>query len=105
MFGGFTLASFAPRKGKAAHCTPDDGYTKVATSTTLQGCFLECLDELRCENVFVDYTKVIYMEKPAPVRCTLLGAVKDPAASCSNQQQGGGRGTLVAKLVDGRPLR
>lgn len=42
-FGGFTLGSFAPRKGKVASCTPADGYKKAAAGSTLQDCFLECL--------------------------------------------------------------
>lgn len=64
-FGGFTLGSFAPRKGKVASCTPVDGYKKAAAGSTLQDCFLECLvygymsHTIICD-VFVFFCFLIY---------------------------------------------
>lgn len=98
-FGGFTLGSFAPRKGKVASCTPADGYKKAAAGSTLQDCFLECLVDAQCENVFVEHVSIVWMEKPPPVQCTLLGAVDDPSSACTP-----GTGTIVKKLVNGRPV-
>lgn len=68
-FGGFTLASFAPRLGKRSHCVSDDQYRVPASSDTLQGCFLECLSDQRCENVFVEYVRITWMERPPPPVC------------------------------------
>ena len=96
--GGFRLGSMAPRRGKKANCTADDQYAWPSESSTLQGCFLECLNDGRCENVLVDYVNIVWMEKPPPVRCTLLGAIADPSEACKS-----GKGTLVKKLVGGRP--
>ena len=97
-FGGFSLGSFAPRRGKKAACRADDHYQQAAKGQTLQECFLECLHEPRCQNVHVGYVDIVYMEKPPPVSCMLLGAIKDPSAGCTP-----GNGTLVKKLVGGRP--
>ena len=44
-FGGWSLGVFAPRLGKKASCTPDDGYARPANGTSLQACFLECLGD------------------------------------------------------------
>ena len=97
-FGGFTLASFAPRAGKKGSCTPPGhGYSRLAAGSTLQACFLECLGDAQCDNVLVDYVDIVYMEKPPPVKCTLLGPL-DPATDCT-----AGNGTLVKKLPKGRP--
>ena len=96
--GGFSLASFAPRLGKKAECAADDGYKRTAQGATLQACFLECLSDAKCENVFVDYVDIVWMEKPPAVTCTLLGGLKDPSAGCKQ-----GQGTLIKKLVAGRP--
>ena len=63
-----------------------------------QACFLECLGDGRCENVFVEYVEITWMETPPPVACTLLGALADPAKGCQQ-----GTGTLVKKLGAGRP--
>ena len=41
-FGGFGLATFAPRAGKVSECTPDDGYSITARGDTLQASALEC---------------------------------------------------------------
>lgn len=98
-FGGFTLATFAPRKGKVASCKPDDGYMKAARGSTLQECFLECLSDDQCENVFVEHVDIVWMEKPPPLQCTLLGAVSTPSSACTP-----GAGTIVKTLVDGRPM-
>jgi len=49
---GFTLGVFAPRVGKTAGCTSD--YQRLARSSVLQDCFLECLRDGRCLNVFVE---------------------------------------------------
>ena len=98
-FGGFSLGTFAPRLGKKASCTPGDGYARRAIGTTLQSCFLECLESAECENVLVDYVEIKWMEKPPPLNCTLLGKIVDPATSCKP-----GTGTLVIKLNQGRPL-
>merc|ERR1712113_1037794 len=54
-FSGFTLGVFAPRLGKKTDCKADDGYRRQATGDTLQACFLECLKDERCENVYIDY--------------------------------------------------
>jgi hypothetical protein len=98
-FGGFSLASFAPRVGKKASCT--SSYSRPVdpqSGSTLQGCFLECLKDSKCENVFVEYVDIIWMEKPPAVSCTLLGAVGTPSTDCKP-----GTGTLVKKLTAGRP--
>ena len=71
---------------------------QAATGQTLQECFLECLHEPRCQNVHVGYVDIVYMEKPPPVSCMLLGAIKDPSTGCTP-----GNGTVVKKLVGGRP--
>jgi len=96
-FSGFSLGVFAPRQGKKMSCTADDQYSKKATSSTLQGCFLECLADNQCGNVFVEYVDIIYMESPPALSCTLLGVVADPSASCAE-----GTGTLVKKLPGAR---
>jgi hypothetical protein len=96
-FSGFTLGVFAPRLGKKASCKPDDGYSKHAAGTTLQECFLECAMDKQCENVFVEYMDVVWLEKPPAANCTLLGAVKDPSSGCAV-----GNGTLVASLPRAR---
>ena len=97
-FAGFGLGVFAPRTGKKRACVADDAWSAPSSSTTLEACFLECLALESCENVFVEHVDVYWTEKPAAVACTLLGAVVDPAAACEE-----GTGTLVRKLVDGRP--
>lgn len=98
-FAGFTLGVFAPRRGKKTGCRADDHYSKSAGADTLQGCFLECLNDLKCENVYVDFIEVVWLEKPPPARCMLLGALKDPSSACKP-----GNGTLIAKLTGGRRL-
>eukprot|EP00040_Diaphanoeca_grandis_P020945 m.111402 g.111402 ORF g.111402 m.111402 type:complete len:772 (+) comp28119_c0_seq1:329-2644(+) len=97
--GGFSLGVFAPRLGKKGSCLPDsaDGFSKNVTST-LQGCFIECLNEPRCENVFVQYVEIVYMEAPPLMQCTLLGNVSNPDESCNR-----GTGTLIHKLTATRP--
>jgi len=100
-FGGFTLSAFAPRLGKKAECKADDGYASVAASTTLQGCFLECRNDFKCSNVFLDYVEMAntYLDAAPPVKCTLLGPIADPSTGCKQ-----GTGTLVKRLDGGRPL-
>eukprot|EP00039_Didymoeca_costata_P024594 m.10789 g.10789 ORF g.10789 m.10789 type:complete len:592 (+) comp4319_c0_seq2:479-2254(+) len=97
-FGGFSLGVFAPRVGKKAACHADDGYNRTASETTLQGCFLECSKDPKCENIYIPNVPIYYMEKPPPVTCTLLGTISNLSAACIN-----GTGTLVTKLPDGRP--
>merc|ERR1712179_833323 len=89
-FGGFSLGAFAPRKGKKASCVADDGYIQPAHGTTLQSCFLECLNESKCQNVFIDYVNIQWMEKPPPLKCTLLGGIKDPSTGCKPGSWGAG---------------
>ena len=96
-FGGFSLGVFAPRQGKKASCKPDDAYTRPAKSTTLQGCFLECAADAQCENVFIKNVEPTWMEAPPPLACELMGAVKEPATSCT-----AGDGTLVNKMPGAR---
>ena len=102
-FGGFSLGVFAPRQGKRGGCRADDAYSKMSNASTLQGCFLECLADAKCENVRVGNVKLDWVRAPltgaAPpaVQCTLLGAVEDPAASCA-----AGDGTLVRRLPGAR---
>jgi hypothetical protein len=96
-YGGFSMAAFAPRVGKKASCTSSYRRPLGELATTLQQCFLECLTDTKCENVFVEYVDIIWMEKPAAVSCTLLGAVHDPSTGCKP-----GTGTLVKKLAEGR---
>jgi hypothetical protein len=96
-YSGFSLGVFAPRQGKKTNCRADDQYSKPAQSTTLQGCFLECRSDSQCENVFVEYSEVVWMEKPKAVQCTLLGAISNPASACDQ-----GTGTLVTKLPGAR---
>ena len=98
-FGGFSLAAFAPRVGKKSSCTSTYSRSLGESADTLQQCFLECLSDAKCENVFIQNVDIIWMEKPPPVTCTLLGAVDDPSMQCKP-----GTGTLVKKLVDGRPV-
>ena len=98
-FGGFTLASFAPRRGKRGACVAEDGFQKPAAGSTLQECFLECPADSRCANVHVGYVHITYMERPPPTACTLLGSVPSPSAACVE-----GTGTLIRKLEGGRPL-
>ena len=94
-FAGFSLGTFAPRKGKRTDCKPDDGFRQAApNSTTLQACFLECQKERRCENVFLDHVDVGWLKPVPPIACTLLGAVAEPARACK-----AGTGTLVKKLA------
>lgn len=50
-FGGFRLGVFAPRRGKVLACAADDEYKSAARAHTLQGCFLECLADPRCEHL------------------------------------------------------
>ncbi|KAL1499974.1 hypothetical protein AB1Y20_012653 [Prymnesium parvum] len=97
-FGGFTLGVFAPRKGKKSACVPEDGHRLVVQGTTLQVCFLKCLADARCENVLVDYVHIHWMERPPPIKCSLLGAISNPSAKCTR-----GQGTLITMLVRGRP--
>ena len=96
-FGGFSLGVFAPRMGKKGSCKADDQYWKAAGNKTLQGCFLACQEDSQCENVFVPFVDIVYMEKPPPVQCMLLGAIKDPSAACTE-----GTGTLINKLPGAR---
>ena len=98
-FGGFRLGTFAPRTGKRGPCAADDGYALRSNRTTLQGCFLQCLGDARCAHVHVAYVRIVWMESPPPVSCTLLGPMRDARAACS-----AGTGTLVSKLVGGRPF-
>lgn len=97
-FGGFGLGVFAPRAGKRAGCVADDGYRRAAAGDTLQKCFLECRNDAKCANVFVDYTEVPWFLPAPPLNCTLLGAIADPAVACQV-----GNGTLVTALPKGRP--
>lgn len=96
-FGGFSLGTFAPRKGKKGSCRPDDSYRRQSNSTTLQSCFLECLADEQCAHVFLAGVRVGYSQAP-PIHCTLLGSIRDPSAACTR-----GIGTLVTKLAHGRP--
>ena len=98
-FGGFTLGVFAPRHGKKASCIADSGSIgRAARGTTLQSCFLECLHDAFCANVFIETVHIAWLETPPPLQCTLLGVISDPSASCRV-----GTGTLATKLVQGRP--
>jgi hypothetical protein len=94
---GFGLGVYAPRKGKKDACKADDGYSKVAQSTTLQSCFLECANDDQCENVHVEFVNILWMETPPPLKCTLLGKVTNPSQSCQE-----GTGTLVTRMDHGR---
>ena len=96
-FSGFSLGVFAPRQGKKGACKADDAYKLRANATTLQGCFLECAADAKCSNVFVTGATPVWMERPAPVQCELLGAIKDPAAACTD-----GNATLVSALPGAR---
>jgi hypothetical protein len=105
-FGGFTLGVFAPRKGKKANCHAS--YRKTSSAGTLQACFLECAADSKCENVFVQGKAPSYTEAPAPISCTLLGAVADPSTACTPGKCSGGNpsisecGTLVSMLRHAR---
>ena len=95
-FSGFTLGVYAPRTGKKASCS--SGYTQRSNVTTLQGCFLDCARDGRCENVLLGAVpNVGFTVKPPAISCTLLGAVEDPSSACKV-----GAGTLVKKLPNGR---
>jgi len=96
-FSGFSLGVFAPRQGKKTGCVADDSYSKTSSSTTLQACFFECQADNQCENVFVEYVELDWMEKPPSVTCTLLGVLTDPSTGCSS-----GTGTLIRKLPGSR---
>ena len=97
-YGGFSLGTFAPRAGKKTDCVADDGYRRPANATTLQGAFLECLKKPMCDNVYIEYATIGWMAAVQPLKMTLLGKVDDPSVACKP-----GTGTLVKKLVDGRP--
>ena len=73
-------------------------YSRPALGATMQQCLLECLGDSRCENVLVEYVDIVWMEQPPPLRCTLLGAIESPATGCQP-----GTGTLIKKLIGGRP--
>eukprot|EP01045_Picozoa_sp_COSAG04_P022208 COSAG04_NODE_2478_length_4048_cov_3.090656_2_plen_111_part_00 len=96
-FGGFSLGVFAPRLGKKTECRADDHWSQQVVVETLQFCFLACLREARCENIFMPFVEVVWLEKPPPPRCTLLGELKDPSTGCKP-----GNGTLIKKLAGGR---
>ena len=63
----------------------------------MQFCFLACLREARCANVFAEFIDVVWLSKPPAPRCTLLGELKDPSTACKP-----GNGTLIKKLPGGR---
>ena len=96
-FGGFSLGVFAPRLGKKTECSADDHWSQQVVAETLQFCFLACLREARCANVFAEFIDVEWLEKPPAPRCTLLGELKDPSTACKP-----GNGTLIKKLPGGR---
>merc|ERR1712232_831568 len=87
-FSGFSLGVFAPRLGKKTSCKADNQYQRKLTGQTLQSCFLECLGDDKCENVFVDYVHIHWMESPPPATCTLLGPIANPTASCAEESTG-----------------
>ena len=95
-FGGFSLGVFAPRQGKRAGC--EAAYSRACPHATLQGCFLECLSDARCDNVLVQYAEMPWLGAPPALNATLLGAVGDPATACRP-----GNGTLIHKLPGARP--
>ena len=97
---GFSLGVFAPRQGKKKNCVSKDGYIKHSKKSTLQGCFLACKKLKQCQNIFVDYIDILWMETPAAINCTLLGEIVDPSKSCEK-----GTGTLIKRMDDGRPGR
>jgi hypothetical protein len=96
-FSGFSLGVFAPRQGKKTGCRADDQYIKKALATTMQGCFLECLGNSQCENVFIDHVDLNWMETPPSLSCTLLGKLENPGTACSE-----GTGTLIKRLPGAR---
>ena len=96
-FSNFSLGVFAPRRGKKSVCKADDAWSRAAAGTTLQACFLECASTPQCDNVFVEYLEIIWMESPPAVNCTLLGVISDPTTACQN-----GTGTLIKALPEGR---
>ena len=99
-FGFRGLGVFAPRTGKYQACTASDGYSKASpAATTLQSCFLQCKQDMRCKNVFIDMKALPrWLEKPGPISCTLLGAVASTKSACPKT----GSGTLV-KMLGARP--
>eukprot|EP01047_Picozoa_sp_COSAG01_P024676 COSAG01_NODE_1532_length_10007_cov_4.889842_1_plen_1018_part_00 len=102
-FGGFSLGVFAPRQGKKSACVADDHFRRNASGTTLSACFLECSNDAACMNVFVEYDKIAWIGFPtAAVRCTLLGAIKDPSTACTAAGNGN-NGTLISRLPGSRP--
>lgn len=101
LVAGFGLGVFAPRAGKRGSCVADDAYSKQSGAPTLQACFLECAADDQCENVLLDasqYQSIYFTEAPPAAVCTLLGAIADPAAACTD-----GDNTLVTALLNGRP--
>ena len=74
--------TFAPRVGKKTDCVADDGYRRPANATTLQGAFLECLKDRKCDNVYIEYAKIGWMAAVQPLKMTLLGKVDDPSVAC-----------------------
>ena len=66
----------------------------------MAACFLECLAEPRCENVYLAHPgRFPWIRQPLPpLACSLLGPVAHPASACRP-----GAGTLVRKLSQGRP--
>ena len=98
---GFRFGVFAPRRGKFERCSPTDGHSaRIPSATTLQACFLACARDAKCENVFVTIPALPrWLEKPAPIVCTVLGAVGSTTVSCPKA----GAGTLIAALPGPRP--
>ena len=91
------------RRGKVQGCVADDGHQSqpsASSASTLQACFLACLADDRCENVYIaPVIRLPWIRQTLPLlSCTLLGAVADPAAACER-----GAGTLVRRLDGGRP--
>ena len=97
-YGRFGLGSFVPRKGKRAACAADDAYSRRTQGHTLQACFLECLQDPKCENLYFAHVEVPWMSRSPPINCTLLGVISEPSKACKD-----GNDTLVRKLANGRP--
>ena len=74
----FRLGVFAPRKGKKGMCKPDDGYVKKMQNSKIQDCFMECLKDQKCNNVFLPYVGLALYGAAPSLNCILLGAVKNP---------------------------
>ena len=84
------LARHAPRAGKKDDCVADDGYRRPANATTLQGAFLECLKEPKCDNVYIEYAKIGWRSDASRTPALTRPLPPSPLRAFPTQVDGGG---------------